>query len=65
MPEVRCGGQEELPHPGGQRPRLRGATPPPRSGCCRVTGGPRGVYSTFMVKRGGCEKIPLIQGKKQ
>ena len=22
-------------------------------------------YSTFKVRRGGCEKIPLIQGKEQ
>ena len=22
-------------------------------------------YSTFRVRRGGCEKIPLIQGKEQ
>ena len=22
-------------------------------------------YSTFKVRRGGCEEIPLIQGKKQ
>ena len=22
-------------------------------------------YSTFKVRRGGCEEIPLVQGKKQ
>ena len=22
-------------------------------------------YSTFKVRRGGCEKIPLVQGKEQ
>ena len=23
------------------------------------------IYSTFKVRRGGCEEIPLIQGKEQ
>ena len=42
-PEVRGGGREELPHPGGQGPHPRGATPPPRCSCCAGTGGPRGA----------------------
>ena len=25
----------------------------------------KGSYSTFKVRRGGCEEIPLVQGKKQ
>ena len=32
--QVRGGGREELPHAQGQGRRPRGATPPPRSGCC-------------------------------
>ena len=23
------------------------------------------IYSTFKVRRGGCEEIPLVQGKEQ
>ena len=42
-PKVRGSDREELPHPGGQRPRLRGAIPPPRSSCCPGAGGLRGA----------------------
>ena len=42
-PEVRGGGREDLPHPGGQGPHPRGATPPPRRGCFAGAGGPRGA----------------------
>ena len=58
-------GREELPHARGQELRLRGATPGPRSGGCAGAGGPRGAsYSTFKVRKGGGEEIPLIQGKR-
>ena len=42
MSEVRGSGREDLTHARGQRPQLEGATPPPRSGGCTGTGGPRG-----------------------
>ena len=42
----------------GQRPR--GATPLLRSGAVAERS-----YSTFKVRRGGREEIPLIQGKEQ
>ena len=42
-PEVRGGGQEELPHTRGQGNRPRGATPHPRSSGCMGKGGPRGA----------------------
>ena len=42
----------------------RGATPHPRSSGCTGAGGPRGSYSIFKVRKGGCEKIPLVQGKE-
>ena len=58
--------QEELPHVRGQGQQLGGATPRPRRGGCAGTGEPRGAtYSTFKVRRGGSEEIPLVQGKEQ
>ena len=58
--------------------RPRGATPRPRPGVVAERSNPmskeqwlRGCrrakrsYSTFKVKRGGGEEIPLIQGKEQ
>ena len=58
-------GREELPHARGQELRLRGATPGPTSGGCTGAGGPRGAsYSTFKVRKGGGEEIPVIQGKR-
>ncbi|CAI9180857.1 unnamed protein product [Rangifer tarandus platyrhynchus] len=76
--EVRGGGREELPHFQGQGRRARGATTHPRSGPAaersnpiskeRLLQGHRRAersYSTFKVRRGGCEKIPLVQGKEQ
>ena len=70
--------QEELPHTQGQGPRLRGATPRPRSGAaaersnhtskeqllCRQRRAER-TYSTFKVRRCSPVKIPFIQGKEQ
>ena len=41
--EVRSGGQEEQPHARGQRLRLGGPTPSPRSRGCAGAGGPRGA----------------------
>ena len=52
MPKARGGGP-------------RGATPAPRSGGCTVHRRAERSYSTFKVRRGGCEEVPLIQGKKQ
>ena len=56
----------------------RGATPCPRSGAAAERSNPtskelrlggsrraKRSYSTFKVRRGGCEEIPLIQGKEQ
>ena len=58
--------------------RPRGVTPCPRSGAAaernnsmskeRWLRGRRRAersYSTFKVRRGGCEEIPLLQGKEQ
>ena len=66
--KARGGGQEELPHSGGQGQRPGGATPRPRSGGCDCAGGRRRAersYSTFKVRRGSREEIPLVQGKEQ
>ena len=78
MPEVTGGGREELPHARGQGQRPRGATPCPRSGAVaersnptskewRLSGHKRAErsYSTFKVRRGGREKIPLVQDNEQ
>ena len=51
MPEVRGGGREELSH-------LQGAA------AALAQEGQRS-YSTFKVRRGCREKIPLVQGKEQ
>ena len=53
LPHARgqCGGREEQPH-------LQGA---PAAGCRRA----ERSYSMFKVRRGGCEKISLVQGKEQ
>ena len=40
--------------------RWRGATPRPRSRAAAQRS-----YSTFKVRRGSCEEIPLVQGKDQ
>ena len=50
-----------MPHARGQGRQPRGATPCPRSGGWRAERN----YSTFKVRRGGSEDIPLIQGKEQ
>ena len=65
MPEVRGGGQEELPHARGQWRRLRGATPRPRSGGCMGAEGPRGA--TPRSRSGGVavRRYPLVQGREQ
>ena len=65
--------QEELPLTQGQGRQLRGATPRPRSGGCaedREGGCAEDReellhYSTFKVRRGGGEEIPLVQSKEQ
>ena len=58
-------GREDLPLARGQGRRPRGATPLSKEqwlhGCRRV----ERSYSTFKVRRGGCEEIPLIQAKEQ
>ena len=43
MPEARGSGREEQPHTRGQGRRRGGPTPPPRSGGCAGSGGPRGA----------------------
>ena len=43
LPKARGRGREEQPHPWGQGPRLRGATPCPGSGGCMGAGWPRGA----------------------
>ena len=58
--------------------RPRGAIPHPRSGAAAKRSYPTSKelwlhgcrraersYSTFKVRRGGCEEIPLVQGKEQ
>ena len=78
MSQVRRGGQVELPHAPGQGQRLRGTTPPRKSGALPersyatskkqlLHGLSRAErsYSMFKVRRGGLEKIPLLQGKEQ
>ena len=78
MSEVRDSGLEKLPHARSQGQRLRGATPCPRSGAAAERSYPTSKkqwlhgrrraersYSTFKVRRGGCEEIPLLQGKEQ
>ena len=57
-PEVRGGGREELPLAGGQGPHLRGATLPPRSGCCAGTGGPRGATLRSRSERAAVRRFP-------
>ena len=42
-----------------------GATPCPRSGGCARCRRAERSYSTFKVRRGSCEEIPLVQGKEQ
>ena len=69
---------EELPLTQGQGPWPRGATSRPRSGAAAERSHPiskeqwlRGCrrakrsYSTFKVRKGGREEIPLIQGEEQ
>ena len=51
MPEVRCGGRAEQPT--SKERWLRGLRRAKRS------------YSTFKVRRGSSEGIPLVQGKEQ
>ena len=76
--EVTGGGQEELPHIRGQVWRLGRATPCPRSGVAGKRSNPtskepwvqwrrraKRSYSTFKVRRGGGEKISLVQSKEQ
>ena len=76
--QLRRSSREELPHTRGQGQRPRQATPCQRSGAAAERSNPmskerrlRGhrraerSYSTFKVRRGSCEEIPLIQGKEQ
>ena len=62
-PKVR-GRDRERQAATGQGQRPRGATPAARSSCYALARGPRS-YSTFKVRRGGREKIPLVLGKEQ
>ena len=76
--EVRSAGREGLPRVQGKEWWTRGATPRPRSGAAAEKNNPMSKewqlrqrrraetsYSTFKVRRGGCEEIPLVQGKEQ
>ena len=76
--DVRGCGLEELPHTRGQGRRPRGATQCLRSGAEAERSYPMSKeqqlrrrrranrsYSTFKVRRGGREEIPLVQGKEQ
>ena len=76
MPEVRGGGREGHVVTAQERPR--GATPHLRSGAVAERSNPmskerwlcgcrraKRSYSTFKVRRGGGEEIPLVQGKEQ
>ena len=70
--------REELPHARGQCRRPGGPTTRLRSGAAAGRSNPKSKewwmckgrraersYSTFKVRRGSCEEIPLIQGKEQ
>ena len=76
MPKVRGSDQECQSATAQEQPK--GATPRPRSGAAAKRSNPmskerrlRGhrraerSYSTFKVRRGGSEVIPLVQGKEQ
>ena len=78
MSEVRGRGQEEQPHVQGQGRRPGGATPRLRSGAVAERSNPaskepqpcrhrraESSYSMFKVRRDGCDKTPLLQGKEQ
>ena len=56
--EIRGSGLERQAMMAQEQPR--GATPRPRSGAAAYRS-----YSTFKVRRGGGEEIPLVQGKEQ
>ena len=71
-------GWEEVPHARGQGRRPGGDTPHPRSGAAAERSNPmskerwlrqcrraKRSYSTCNIRRGGCEEIPLVQGKEQ
>ena len=77
MPKVR-GSDREHQAATAQERRLRGASPPWRSGASPERSFPTAKeqllhrrrraersYSTFKVRRGGREEIPLVQGKEQ
>ena len=70
-------GLKELPHARGQGQQPGGATPSQRSGEAAERSNPTSneqwlwgcrraerSYSTFKVRRGGGEEIPLVQGKR-
>ena len=71
MFKVRRGGCEEIPLVQGKEQRLHFAGAAvkryPTSKEWRLRGLRRAKrsYSTFKVRRGGCEEIPLVQGKEQ
>ena len=75
-PKVRGGNPECQAAMVQEQPR--GTTPCPRSGAAAKRNNPKSKerwlrghrraeksYSTFKVRRGSCEEIPLIQGKEQ
>ena len=57
--------QEELPHVRGQGRRPGGATPTSKEWWLCGRRRAQRSYSTFQVRWGGSEEIPLVQGKEQ
>ena len=75
MPKVNGGNRER--QAATVQEEQRGATPYPRSGATAERSNPTSKeqrlrrrrraersYSAFKVRRGGCEEIPLVQGKR-
>ena len=53
--------REDLPHARGQGPWPGGATPPPRSGGCADTGGPRGAIPRSRSEGEAVRRYPLTK----
>ena len=62
--KVRGSGWEEIPHTFKPEARGGGREDQPHAVAARAQGGLES-YSTFKVRRGSGEEIPLIQGKEQ
>ena len=64
MSEVRDSSREELTQASDQG-ALERSYPTSKEQLLRRYRRAERSYSTFKVRRGGCEKIPLVQGKEQ